>query len=63
MTFMFLKQYQNQNWIPTLILVVQWMTTEDLKTVMSDNLVSRRKHFLAQVFAIISYWVCHGAKI
>jgi len=63
MTFMFLKQYQKQNWIPTLILVIQWMTIEDLKTVMTDNLVGRRKHFLAQVFAIISYWVCHGAKI
>jgi len=63
MTFMYLKQYRNQNWIPTLILVVQWMTIEDLKTVMSDNLVGRRKHFLAQVIAIISYWVCHGAKI
>jgi hypothetical protein len=29
---MFLKQYQNQNWIPTSIHVVQWMTIEDLKT-------------------------------
>lgn len=63
MTFMFPKLYQNQNWIPTLILMVQWMTIEDLKTVMFDNLVGIRKHFLAQVFVIISYWVCHGAKI
>ena len=63
MTFMYPKQYQNQNWIPNLILGVQWMTIEDLKTVTSDNLVGRRKHFLAQVFAFISYWVFHGANL